>query len=237
MQSKQTLFDEFIKAQLNNEVVYKIDIDADDLTPRSDLLHLDPHVQQVALSSIHLVGTGRDGLHLHHASNKAEVDALVEADVENNLSVGTRPTPVLLTREYLNEQVDVDKLTEFWGESLAKDLTDRMRHGELSDDPNESIGRLPPAFRERLMKMVMDRQATLNKSMHWFTFRRDERNAIWVDFPVAAYRFGIPKSTVIYAPKVQEALLRIKARANIIKVTVKGPVPQHWYFGEVSSED
>ena len=175
----------------------RIEFDSRIVDPRANLLHLDPVVQQQVLSSIHLTRS---------------------RDQEGTAMKGAKA--VELTREYLNEQVDVDQLVETHGLTMATAVVDRMKAGEL--DEQDSIN----SAQRRIIEIIAKRQEKLRsdaESYVWFTFRKDEVNDVYVGWPVSGF-MPVSSAEIHRDSKVLAASSRLKRRDHIRAIKVVGPI-------------
>lgn len=131
---------------------------------------------------------------------------------------------VLLTDEQLKEVEAVDHYQDM----VLRDINTRLKSGELDNSTPIS---LPDEFRERIIKIFEERKQKLEtERLVWFTYRVDQWNRPWVDWPLVSYMpfdlIGISRK-----PNVKKALQRIISRGNIRGIRVVGRLPQHHYFG------
>lgn len=136
----------------------------------------------------------------------------------------------LLTQEYMDTIIDLDELENTYSSMLNRGLEERIKSGNAADD----TFRLPEGFRDRIIKFLEERKKVLRKKILWFTYRVDATGTPWVDFPVVGYRFGNQPDTALNTPSVMGAVKRMVKRNNILKLTVSGPVPQHWFHGPMA---
>lgn len=131
--------------------------------------------------------------------------------------------------------IHASAVVDAYHEKVTDDLTNRLRTGSLNadfdGDPTPGYHDLPEGFRKRIEAIIEERRKILNERIVWFTYRVDEFNQPWIDFPVVGYRFGTPPSDAMYVPSVKAAVRRIAKRGNVKAIRVIGPVPQHWFHG------
>lgn len=136
--------------------------------------------------------------------------------------------------------IHANAIVEEYHEKAVEGLTTRMRSGSLNadfdGDPSPGYHDLPEGFRKRIEAILEARQKILNERIVWFTYRVDDHNQPWIDFPVVGYRFGNPPADAMYVPSVRAAVRRMVKRGNVKAVRVIGPVPQHWFHGQMTDE-
>lgn len=151
-----------------------------------------------------------------------------------NIALHTPAKPILLTKEYLESQVDPDEVAATFHRFIEDDLNTRLRSGCI--DPLDEVVHpvvWPEGFRARVEKIIRDRQSELDNKIQWLTVRRDQHGLSYHSFPLASYRFGLSYAQIAQQPSVTNALHRIRNREHIQSIKVAGPVPQHWYHGPI----
>jgi hypothetical protein len=129
-----------------------------------------------------------------------------------------------------------DAAVEAYHAQVTDDLNGRLRSGSLNADfDGDPSPDYYGALGQRIMDLIEERRKILNERINWFTYRVDEHNEAWVDFPVMAYRFGHPSMVAMANPAVKKAVKRLRQRGNVKAIRVTSPVPQHWYHGPIIS--
>jgi hypothetical protein len=136
----------------------------------------------------------------------------------------------LLDAEVIIDQQSIDRriepcyqaeLSRIHSEAMVEDLTDRLKSGELSDDP---LVEMPESFVSRIADMLERRRIKLaNEKLVWFTMREDHSGHMFLSWPLSGY-MPITGGMIFHDLKVQKACTRLKNRHHIKNIQVTGSV-------------
>lgn len=140
------------------------------------------------------------------------------------LSSNPDAEPIEVITGTIEEYGDMDKLVEIFGKHMEESITTRLRSGDLADIDivNSAHQRLIDIVARRLHRNKPD-------TLIWLRLHRCEANYATVDWPVAAY-IGVYRFDLWERNDVQKALTRLKRNRTIVDISVKGPIPKHWYY-------
>lgn len=136
---------------------------------------------------------------------------------------------MLLTKEYLEQNADFDFLYN------AK-LVDEINEHVLSDKPliSEVESELHAKLRDLHDKRI---KGLLNEQFIWLTLTRDYgSNRCIISRPIVGYMTSRHTFDVSYL-KLVKVLRRLENNCTIKRVSVKGPMPKHWYFGAIQEQE